>query len=68
MEWQFICTRGRPHPIREYFIMYIEEGLLPQPWRKLTMVARNSPFSVDRGTVSLATQEKHFLSNKRAVS
>lgn len=40
-EWQFICTRGRPHPIKEYIIIYIKEGLLPQPWLKLTMVARN---------------------------
>lgn len=41
MEWQFICMRGWSHPIKKHFIIYIKKGLLPKPWPKLTLVARN---------------------------
>lgn len=32
MEWQFVSARAQPHPIKEYFIIYTKEGLLPQSW------------------------------------
>lgn len=40
-EWQFVSTRVRPHPIKEYFTIYIEEGLPPKPWRRMLVVARD---------------------------
>lgn len=41
MEWQFVSARARPRPTKEYFIIYTEEGLLPQAPQRMTVVASN---------------------------